>query len=54
LKNNSWFIHDLSNDHKPDVPAEKKRILSRKGRIEQYVTSDGELVGPFRVWITNE
>ena len=43
----------LSNDHKPNIDTEKKRIYRNKGRVEQY-TEFGIKTGPFRVWLKNE
>lgn len=41
----------ISNDHKPDLPQERKRIEMNGGRVEPYTDFDGSLVGPARVWL---
>ena len=47
-------IFNLSNDLKPTLPLEKKRILENGGRVEQYIEADGEINSPFRVWVQDE
>lgn len=47
-------IFNLSNDLKPILPLEKKRILENGGRVEQYIEADGEINSPFRVWVQDE
>lgn len=49
-----WNIQPLSNDHKPDHPAEKRRIVNAKGRVEPFYGEDGNAIGPSRVWLLNE
>merc|ERR1719231_1935879 len=40
----------LSDDHKPDRPDEKERIIKRGGRVFAVEYDDG-IDGPFRVWL---
>jgi serine/threonine protein phosphatase PrpC len=41
----------LTQDHKPDTPAEAARIAAAGGRVEQLVDERGQRVGPHRVWL---
>merc|ERR1712032_368085 len=41
---------DISHDHKPDLPAEKKRIEQRGGRVFAIDYGD-DLPSPARVWL---
>lgn len=50
----SWEVIYLSQDQKPSVEAEKKRILKYGGRIQALLDERGESVGPLRVWLPNQ
>jgi len=54
LKNNHWSAVPLSFDHKPEIPAERERIIRCGGRVEQMKGYNGVPVGPQRVWFKNE
>eukprot|EP00245_Coleochaete_scutata_P005701 TRINITY_DN19459_c0_g1_i1.p1 TRINITY_DN19459_c0_g1~~TRINITY_DN19459_c0_g1_i1.p1 ORF type:complete len:511 (+),score=60.88 TRINITY_DN19459_c0_g1_i1:394-1926(+) len=43
----------LSIDHKPDVKAEKQRIVENNGRVDRLLDQFGDEVGPYRVWLRN-
>ena len=43
----------LSTDHKPTIQTEKKRIIKKGGRVEQY-SEYGVKSGPHRVWLGEE
>lgn len=45
----SGSIIPLSNDHKPDLPEERRRIEQSGGRVDRIYG-----LGPFRVWLKNE
>lgn len=45
-----WFFVQLSNDHKPDLPKERERIISKGGVVHPLQDENGEFVGPERVW----
>ena len=46
-------IFELSNDSKPEVPEETKRINLMGGVVDQIKNEDGEKSGPYRVYIKN-
>lgn len=45
---------ELSQDHKPDNPAEKRRILKAGGRLRQIVDEDGRKAGGLRVFVPSK
>ena len=53
-RNSSWTAYPLSDDHKPNRPEERERIIKCGGRVEQLKNLLGEPVGPHRVWLKNQ
>lgn len=45
-----WYVLALSQDHKPELEEERRRIINCNGRVEKYNTDEG----PFRVWLKDE
>ena len=54
LTNGKWKSLDLTRDHKPSLPDENNRILSKGGRIEPMRDDDDSFIGPLRVWLKDE
>ena len=50
----NWYSENISNDHKPNDPLEKQRIIKNGGRIEAYKDEEGNYMGPKRVWLKDE
>lgn len=50
----SWLAIPLSKDHKPNDPIEKTRIEINGGKVEPFRNSEGNLIGPSRVWKAGE
>ena len=44
----------LTQDHKPFVEAEQARIIAAGGRVQPQYSSNGQAVGPLRVWFQRE
>ena len=53
-ENNKWISIDLTRDHKPSLPDEEKRIISKGGRIEPMKDEDNSFIGPPRVWLKDQ
>ena len=53
-ENNKWIGVDLTRDHKPSLPDEEKRIISKGGRIEPMKDEDNSFIGPPRVWLKDK
>jgi len=51
---NNWNFINLSFDHKPEVSFERERIIKQGGRIDYILSSEGQPMGPLRVWLSNE
>jgi serine/threonine protein phosphatase PrpC len=49
----SWYPREVSIDHKPDAPEEKKRIVRKGGRVFAMKYDDG-VDGPARVWLGDQ
>ena len=49
-----WKSVDLTQDHKPALPEEEKRILEKGGRIEPMKDEDNTFIGPPRVWLKKQ
>lgn len=50
----NWEIIHLSEDHKPSLEKEKKRILKKGGKVHCFRDEHGNQVGPQRVWLPNQ
>ncbi|OMJ85274.1 hypothetical protein SteCoe_13434 [Stentor coeruleus] len=49
-----WHYVELSHDHKPSNHIEKIRIEKSGGRVEPYKETNGNFIGPARVWMKKQ
>lgn len=49
-----WISTSLSIDHKPDRQDEHERIMLSNGRVDPFRESNGDPIGPHRIWLKNE
>ena len=57
INNNKIYnltYENLSNDHKPNNPNEKKRIIEKGGEVHQNLNSEGDYEGVFRIFEKGE
>ena len=57
INNNKIYnltYENLSKDHKPNNPNEKKRIIEKGGEVHQDLNSDGDFEGVFRIYEKGE
>lgn len=53
-KNGAVVAVDLSEDHKPDLPHEMRRILRHRGRVQPCTGPNNTCLGPARVWLARQ
>jgi hypothetical protein len=53
-KNKSLKVTPLSEDHKPSLPNERRRVESMNGRVEPILGPSNQWLGPDRVWLKHE
>ena len=53
--NGLYYSKNLSRDHKPSEPDEKKRIINNNGRVKKCYDEDlKKYLGPDRIWVKNK
>lgn len=50
----TWYVKELSRDHKPEIPEEMNRIKSKGGRVACCLDFYGKPSGPKRVWLKDD
>jgi len=47
-------VKPLTDDHKPCLPVEKRRVLEVGGRVDTIRGAQGQSLGPQRVWMKDQ